>query len=606
VVWALSAGYMASHLNRGWVPNDEGALAQSAVRVLRGEIPHRDFDELYTGGLTFLHAAAFRAFGINLASLRLPLFAAFLIWVPVIFYMAWRLFPLSAAAALTLLAVAWSVPNYPAAMPSWYNLFFGTFGCAALFRYIDVDRRRWLLLAGLCAGLSIVVKIVGLYFVAAVLLFFLFREQCLGNAENPESPERGSLYGRAIIAGVTLVSFAVLALTLEVPHDAPGAVYFAVPVFALAALLIVRERAGVHMGNKYRIALLLSMAIPFAIGMVIPIAVFLIPYILTGSIHSLIQGVFLAPTSRFGFAVMKPPALRSMSSALAVALLIVLLCRYRKPLPRALAGALAIASFGWILYASKTSWPLYRFAWHSLATAIPLIVLAGAVLLAFPRYSRELPPVRQQQLMLLLAAATLLSLVQMPFAEPIYFCYVAPLAVLAAAAVFAGFLKKPPRLVLGAAIVFYLLFAVWRVTPGFIYDAGFAYAPDIQTHRLDLPRAGGLRVDPRQARIYEELIPLVRSHADGTFLYAAPDCPEVYFLSGLRNPTRMLFDFLGSSDESSPATILSMLAADNINEVVINTRRGFSLPMQPALREALDRRFPHFARFGPFQVRWRQ
>ena len=80
------------------------------------------------------------------------------------------------AGAVTLLAVAWSIPNYSAAMPSWYNLFFATFGLAALLRYIETQKRRWLLAAGLCGGISCLFKISGLYFVAGALLFLLFRE----------------------------------------------------------------------------------------------------------------------------------------------------------------------------------------------------------------------------------------------------------------------------------------------------------------------------------------------------------------------------------------------------------------------------------------------
>src|ERR1700745_2806410 len=87
IVWVISIGYMATHLKRGWVPHDEGTLGQSAERVLNGELPHRDFDD-YPGGLTFLHALAFREFGINSASMRIVLFAFFAIWVPAVFYIA--------------------------------------------------------------------------------------------------------------------------------------------------------------------------------------------------------------------------------------------------------------------------------------------------------------------------------------------------------------------------------------------------------------------------------------------------------------------------------------------------------------------------------------
>jgi len=88
IVWAASALYMASHLLRGWVPHDEGAFAESADRVLEGQLPHRDFVELYTGRLSFVHALAFRLMSVNLATLRYVLFAAFLTWIPAAYYAA--------------------------------------------------------------------------------------------------------------------------------------------------------------------------------------------------------------------------------------------------------------------------------------------------------------------------------------------------------------------------------------------------------------------------------------------------------------------------------------------------------------------------------------
>src|SRR6266436_2287194 len=77
MVLVLSALYAAHGLKRGWVPADEGFLGQSAERVLQGELPHREYSEGYTGGLTFLNAAAFQIFGTNLASLRYMLFLFF-------------------------------------------------------------------------------------------------------------------------------------------------------------------------------------------------------------------------------------------------------------------------------------------------------------------------------------------------------------------------------------------------------------------------------------------------------------------------------------------------------------------------------------------------
>src|SRR3954464_8499212 len=80
VVLLISAAYAAFYLNRGWIPHDDGAFALSAQRVMRGELPHRDFQEIYTGGLAFLHAGAMRIFGDRLVVMRYPLFALFVLW----------------------------------------------------------------------------------------------------------------------------------------------------------------------------------------------------------------------------------------------------------------------------------------------------------------------------------------------------------------------------------------------------------------------------------------------------------------------------------------------------------------------------------------------
>jgi hypothetical protein len=125
--WAIAAVYLALFIKGGWIPHDEGTIAHSAERALMGQLPHRDFVELYTGGLTYLHAAAFKLLGINLLVPRLVLYGFALLRVPFVYWIARRFVRPLAAAGVTLAAVAWSLPNYFAAMPSWYNLFFATF-----------------------------------------------------------------------------------------------------------------------------------------------------------------------------------------------------------------------------------------------------------------------------------------------------------------------------------------------------------------------------------------------------------------------------------------------------------------------------------------------
>jgi len=592
---------MGAHLNRGWVPHDEGMLGQGAERALNGDLPNRDFDD-YTGGLTFVHALAFREFGINSASMRIILFAFFFAWVPAIFYVASRFGSAYSAGAVTLLAVVWSVPNYSAPMPSWYNLFFATFGAAALFRYLEVGSRRWLLAAGICGGLSILAKIAGAYFIAGAFLFFIFREQSIANGENRQSPARARLY-TATVALALAVFLALLLNLIEKVPGIPGLLYFVLPAFGLVALLLSREIAGIASRDRQRFTALMGMCIPFGVGVTFPLIMFLVPYVLSGSVHDLVHGLMATPTRAIRFAAIPPLDPSTMVEIVPFILPVIVAYKCRR-LGRAICGSILALYACAILIFSARSPLIYGFGWRSLATAIPALVLAGAAILWVAGGQRKLSLVRQQQIMLMVCVTALCSVVQFPFAAPIYFCYVAPLAILSATALFASAVH-PPRSVLGILLIFYLLFAVLRVTPGFIYNMGFRYAPDTQTERLTLARAGGLRIFPAEARVYEQLIPFIQSHASGKFIYCTQDCPEVYFLSGLENPTRTMFDFMDDS-KGRIDRIMSILESRKVNVIAIHHGAiNQSLP-DPALESALYQRFRHSARIQTFEVRWDQ
>ena len=154
-------------------------------------------------------------------------------------------------------------------------------------------------------------------------------------------------------------------------------------------------------------------------------------------------------------------------------------------------------------------------------------------------------------------------------------------------------------------VVFQLVFAVFLVTPSFILDMRARYSPDQQTAKLDLPRAARLRVNSEDARNYEKVIELVKSHAAGEYIYAGPDCPEVYFLSGKKNPTRDLFDFL-NSDADHDAHILQVIGEHDVHVVVISHDRTFSKGLSEKSLTILARDFPKAEKAGRLEVRWRE
>ena len=96
---------------------------------------------------------------------------------------------------------------------------------------------------------------------------------------------------------------------------------------------------------------------------------------------------------------------------------------------------------------------------------------------------------------------------------------------------------------------------------------------------------------------------LLQGHARGGFTYAAPDCPEIYFLSGLSNPTRALFDFI-EPRERSVDRVLPALTRVGVTAVVINREPEFSGRLPKDLDAELTTRFPQSEEVGRFTVRW--
>lgn len=596
-VWIAAAVYVSGFVNRGWVPHDEGILAQSAERVLMGELPHRDYDESYTGGLTYLHATALLVFGVKLSSLRIVLLLAFLAFVPAVYAIALRASSPVTAGLITLLVVAWSVPNYFASLPSWYNLFFATFGILALFRHIETGRRRWLFIAGVFVGLSILCKVVGFYDVMAVLLFLVYREQTLALARAEAHPAQNSAFlFSKIFGGAALIGFLV-ALVAE-RLDLVNAIHFILPGAAVVALLVLLESRKGSGTWSQRWRSLLGLVTPFLLGVVIPLLILVVPYFLAGALRDLLRGVFVQPLKQIGTARMDLPPARALLPALPYALTLAYLrpgtSRRRNGV---LVFALAIALGLLLVFATNKA--IYQTIWFSARSLDVVAVVVGCLVLAT---SSGLTDRKRQELFLLTSATALVSLVQFPFAAPIYFCYVAPLAALTILSIVSASPQAPRRLHL-CVLVFYLLFAVLFTNRGYLFNLG-AQSGLYEAHTpLRLPRAG-LRVPADEARTYEALISMVLQKSAGGAIYAGPDCPEVYFLSGRRNPTRFFFDFLGDL-YGHPNAVLRLLEENGVKVVVLNKLPSFSRKSSRVFRTELRRRYPHSTEIGKFTVMWR-
>lgn len=586
----LSSAYMAAHLTQGWIPVDDGTLAQSALRVLHGELPHRDFAEVYTGGLSRYHALAFRIFGVKLMALRYAVFLVFVPWLAAIYYVARRFARPMAAAGVVLLCATWSLPCYPAAMPSWYNLFLATFGAAAILRYIDTRRWHWLLVAGVCGGVSLDVKIIGLYYIAAVLLWFVYREQEM--APTQVNQRRVSAYSLFVFVG--LAGFlATVAWLFRNQFGSTEAFHFFLPAAAVAVLLVHREWRLPLRAAAARFATLFAMVGPFAAGVLLPIVVLVYPYWRSSSVSALVRGVFV----RGGSAVTALAVLPSFGPWFALfaapTLLLLGIAMFRKQPLSWLQLAFLAAAMAAALIAARLSFMAGLYSWLSVATITPLIVVAGVYLLD-RRFDCQ-PSERRQAVFLLLSLAAICSLVEFPFSAPIYLHYHIPLTALALGALLSFRRSRSCDFVLAALMVFYTIFAMVFAVPATLYQPHM----DLRDRRQPMSVSVGQGLKVVDAGVYGALAQSVNEHANGKPILAFNECPEVFFLTGRAN-------LISDDSFATPDQVKRAIERDEVSVIVLNPRPYFpgSIPGVQTVQEIFTR-FPNSQRIGNYLVRWR-
>ena len=590
LVMIIAGTYVGVRVGQSWIAVDDGTLAQSAVRVLQGQLPHSDFVEVYTGGLSFIHAAAFRVFGVNLLSLRICVFLFFLAWVPAVYSIALRFTPPLTAGMVALLAIAWSFPNYEAAMPSWYNLFFATFGAAALLHYLEVRTRRWLFIAGLCGGISILIKVIGFYYIAGVLLFLAFLEQ--SDNEQPGTEKKSWGY-RVFTAGALLAFLSTLIYMLHRRLAAGEFYHFLLPSLAVVGMILLGERkAGAGTGERF--AALLRLLIPFIGGAVIPIVIFLIPYALAGSVGGFFSGVTSSAIAHaIDLAVARPVSPEHIVALLPLVAFLAAGMYWKQFQGRVVGAAVALLAVVVVVRATRFEL-VYSGVWTSVAMLTPVVVVAGVASILALRSRDGVSKLQRERLVLLVALAATCTLVQYPFPVPIYLCYALPLTVLALVAIVTTVRKQRGTYVLASLVGLYLTFAVVSMIPRHIAEYSHAFG---RRDVLRVPR-GGLQIEDEP--FFEALTIFLQQHAPNGLMYAGNDCPELYFLTGLKNVTR---DDYGAPPEEA----LRALQSNDIKVVVIFESPYFpSAQTSPEVRAEVVKRFPHTTSFEIFQVFWRQ
>ena len=585
---ALSLAYLWVFVPRGWVPHDEGMIGQSAEWVLGGALPHISYQEPYTGGLTWIHAAVFRFAGIDLLYPRWLLFAGAAIAQALTYLILRRYLAPPGAALGAWLALAWSFPNYFAALPSWWVLICALACLWAFIRYVETGLLRYAAVAGLAAGISILMKQTGLYVLVALLMALLYG----GGAR--ERDTRVWWPGRVLCAGVAVAALGLALGLLAARLALADLFYLLLPIAACSRILATADgRHPVLARPKGLLAPLTSLG-----AATVPLACFIAPYVVD-RLGALVNGLFVLPQKRVQFASFEmPPAYWILAGVPLVAMVMPLPAPLRAPSRIGDQLGVAVAIVGAVLIgASLYNVVAYQIVWQSARGFAALLPIAACWLLL-----SRVRDVRQRWI--LFGCATMLawtSLVQIPFSAPIYFCYVTPLAVIAAVALAsAGEALRRPVVCASAAVL--LVFGVATMNRGYIYNLGFNHAPSALNVPLNLGRAH-LAVSAADSASYRRVLDLIATHIGDGQLVAGPDCPEVYFLTGRVSPSGTLFDFFG--DHVSDGWVNDLPGWRTASVVVLNHERRFSFGPSADLVARVRNEFPKAEAAGTLEVRWR-
>ena len=602
IVTVFATIYVGSFVYRGWLPHDEGLLAQMAERVLRGELPHVHFDETYTGGLTFVHGLAFYFGGVKLSVLRLSL----AVWIPpFVFAFYWLLSrhgtPYLAALA-TGCGVVWSVPNYFAALPSWHNLFLWLFGLVCLHRFIDTHQRRWLFWAGMCGGVAIIFKITGLYFVAATLLFLAFRQTLLSRKQHSRDDSPRSVVYSLFISAISLAVLGLVWFLIRSQLAPMEFLLFVIPTSTVAFFLVSHEWQTGRGPFSQRFRALTADVLTFGVGLLPPILIFLVPYLLHGGLAELLHGVFIQPQLRMSYGQSAMAPLTSVIPTLIpVGLLLIWgewgQLRWTRQQQWAGTGMMLLGAA--LFLAPQPADVFFYWNCYSLRNLAPFLVIFSCTFL-LGRQATKLSNVQRQSLYLFAVSASFCQLIQFPFGALIYFCYTAPVALLCLHALLIQRQTYPRELAWAMLSAVFLIGLLVNNHYGLV----FVNWTSQFDHELNLSRAGLVVQKPHKEQ-YEDIVQLVTKYApEDSPILATPDCPEIYFLANRKNPTRHMYDFF-SDDDQYYERLIELIDQLSIPVVVVNLQPNFSPQISERLGEALQERFTFRQQIGNMVVCYR-
>jgi hypothetical protein len=588
-------------------------MAQVADRVLLGQVPHRDFDDPWTGGWSYFQAGIFRLFGTSLRMLRIPIFVLWMASLACGFRLARRFATPVVAGVATLAWGVWSLYAWHYPLLNWYYAPLALFAVWGVTRFVESGRRRYLVIAGVMAGVSIAFKITGLYLLAALLLWcaahVVSGAQVLGvrQADRGEGLlTRSSWYATLVTVsgGVFLLLVGRLVWSLPVEVRGSALFHYLVPSTATVLWLGWRARcAGISLDEGTRSTI--SVLVPLAVGVIVPLLPVFVGYAVIGALPDLYVGLFVRPAARLSLMPWPPPPGRMASvwMMIAPALLAVGL-RYAKPSRERVSWVLAVGIglvAGALSHYDEFTASSVSLMVRVLPVMLPLVALLGSV------RGEDAAGGHGSVVFLLVAFAATSQLLQVPQAYLPYSLYATPISILALVALLAQ------RSGLAAPAV--LFGGSFLIVAGYGHPAASVAKPESDRWaRLALPR-GGLWVSAEDSAQFADVAQAVSKRPRGP-IHVVGDGPEYAFLLDRPSASRVIYDVLADSSAKDVKLVLPLLDRGAVNTVILLDQFGANDSLTARQQRALRIGFPGSRQFGRLvfdgrsfrrfvEVRWR-
>lgn len=500
------------HLHdRYWYPTDDGLYAHVAHRLLNGEVLNLDIQDIHPGYIHFLHAVAFRIFGLDLVSLRYPLMIAAFVQACAVFFLLRRHGPVLAIFG-SMAATALGVVQFVDPTSNWYSLSLCTV-LACWMVWLPAGHPARLVGAGVLLGtLTMFRHLSGVWVAMAVLVLAMLERSSDGRGPS-------LLFARGLL--LTMLTALVGYLILS-PETEPGGVLL-MALWPMAVL--VRMLVHVRTTN----ADVTRLVGEIGIGVAVPVLPLLAYHVTHGSLTAWIRDNVFAASGETQMAFFGSGWY----------------------------GVLPLAG----LYQAASSADLVKIANGLYWAVLPLLsAINGWLVLKKLRRGESAAELALPML------ACFYALVSLYLEGPLYLYYSAGLSLVSILWI-AGDGGPAWRLASGTtaaaltivALVFHAGQSRFR-TPVEILEGRRVSSVWAGTG-MSLPRAS-LRLDERDHRVYGGLVALIqRETKDDESILALPNDAELYFLADRPNPTRFYNSALGLRTERDVDDVLSELGA---------------------------------------------